>query len=193
MNVKNNKKAMSMSVETIVIFILVFLLLFGLIAIYGKVAKGNTQVLKCTANGGQCVAGTCDWKSQIPALSDKAAGCLTGELCCINITQSKPEIDKACENESNVGNSCGIRQYCTEAHTCVSQCEFCAIPTFKDKPACQAKASSYNTGTTYSCQCTNAQCSAENIKSGKCIPGVCPRDIKETTASDYMCCNIAPK
>jgi len=178
-----NKKAMG-APETLATFILVFLLVFGLIILYGKVVKGNTQILQCNANGGQCVTGTCDWGSQVPALSDKAAGCKSGQLCCINISQSTP-IDPICENET-LGFKCGSLQYCSAAKTCISKCEFCQANS--DYESICGKSNVYETGV-YKCRCTLSQCQkGTNINDGNCIPNYCPS--KDSQASDYMwCCN----
>jgi hypothetical protein len=180
-----NKKAMSPA-ETLGVFILVFLLVFGLIVLYTKVVNGSTKVLQCTANGGECRVGTCDFASQLPALSDKAAGCQKGEICCINITQGITE-DPLCKDHKD-GEACGTDNlhFCSVGgKQCVTKCEFCSInPTHEN---CKDKASLnlFKTGTyAYSCKCTEDQCVGKiDIKGGsECIRNYCP--------GNEVCCNI---
>jgi len=177
-------------------FILVFLMVFGLIALYQKVMKGGTKVLDCKANGGDCVPGTCDFSTQIPALSDKAAGCQSGELCCINITKSNVTADPACKGLT-WGDSCDKSKlmFCDKALQCVSKCDFCNI--YFDRPdknivsICNPKKNTatvfetiHKNGKIVSCSCTKAQCDTKT-KTGECIPGLCP---SSTDASKYACC-----
>ncbi|MGV8086318.1 MAG: hypothetical protein ACP5N1_01680 [Candidatus Woesearchaeota archaeon] len=177
-----NKKALS-TPSTLATFILVFLLVFGLIVLYTKVVKGNTTVLLCEKNGGECVKGTCDFGTQLPMLSDKAAGCKSGELCCINITQSVP-IDLLCENKTE-GDKCGDSNimYCGASKTCIPKCDFCN----NHQEHADCKDIEFKRGD-YSCQCSSAQCTPEQISKGNCITNLCPSDTE--TASDYRCCNI---
>lgn len=193
-----NKKGLS-GPALIGTFILVFLMVFGLIALYSKVMKGGTKVLECNANGGDCVTGTCDFATQIPALSDKAAGCESGELCCINITKSAPPINPKCANASdnfnkNKATPCGTRMYCDTGSQCVTQCEFCAknFYTVEGRPVCGTGDDAKPKNTIFenmnyankalSCNCTKAQCDTKT-KTGECISLFCP-----TTKPDTFCC-----
>ena len=170
--------------STLGTFILVFLLVFGLIVLYNKVAKGSTKVLECKNNGGQCVDGTCDFGKQIPALSDKAAGCGSGQICCINVTNDKPK-DPDCEN-LKPGAVCGANNYgyCDYALQCVSKCTFCATNAGQEyaKTICKDKFDFSG----FSCQCTGAECTAEMMNKGKCIPNYCPSSTPADT--DFACC-----
>jgi hypothetical protein len=182
-------------------FILVFLMVFGLIALYQKVMKGGTKVLECHANGGECVTGTCDFATQVPALSDKAAGCKSGELCCINITKSKP-VDPLCANKT-VGAPCNNSKvmFCDAAPKCVSKCDFCNnnFNTVEGRPICGLTKDplvlnpvfeiNKKNGKMLSCSCTSKQCTdKKGLKDPECISNFCPRASAETTASDYACC-----
>jgi hypothetical protein len=190
--INENRKGLS-GPALIGTFILVFLMVFGLIALYSKVMKGGTKVLECKTNGGDCVAGTCDFATQIPALSDKAAGCKSGELCCINITKSKPA-DPKCANLT-VGEGCGKVMFCDAALQCVTKCEFCTnnFWTVEGRKVCGTENNNnpiFETndgiGKKLSCNCTQKQCTDKGTNS--CISGFCPRAAAETTAKDYACC-----
>jgi len=187
----SNRKGLS-GPELIGTFILVFLMVFGLIVLYQKVMKGGTKVIECNATGGDCVTGTCDFATQLPALSDKAAGCGTDQLCCINITKSKP-IDPLCKG-LKAGNKCdktGV-MYCDMASQCVSKCILCAnnLDTTEINPICYKTTNTPNPFFvnnrklgSLSCGCTKTQCDAKNKANGNtCITtsGYCP-------ANTYCC------
>jgi hypothetical protein len=160
--------------------------------------KGGTKVLDCKANGGDCVPGTCDITYQLPALSDKAAGCGDGQLCCINITPSKHQIDPACA-KLKFGDSCGKLMYCDGGLKCITKCEFCAINfnAPEGRPDCNVKIKNVDTinpffqnisnmRKTLSCGCTKIQCDAKT-KTGECsTAGYCPS--VSSTAQNYACC-----
>jgi hypothetical protein len=189
MNKKNKKGQMS----TVMKIILVVLVLTVSIFIYSKVTRGSTKILQCSKNGGDCVKDTCDWLTQIPALSDQAAGCKRNELCCINITQ-EDTIDPDCKDKA-FGDPCRTDEklyYCSKALTCISKCEFCA-KNWGDtvgKKICDAddiknvfeKNNDQTEIKHFSCSC-KTKCSASEIKAGTCILLYCP----STTPETYCC------
>jgi hypothetical protein len=186
-----NKKGMA--AETLGKFILVFLVVFILILVFNRTMKGGTKVLECTANGGQCKTGTCDFATQVPMLRDKAAGCQNGEICCININKEKPKPDPKC-NGQTLGYLCdkNTNSFCDWALQCVSKCEFCAKNFGTDEVASrevQKRICDPNFNyADFSCKCTKAECDTKDAKS--CISDLvspyCPG--KTPGESNYACC-----
>lgn len=170
-------------------FIIVFLLVFTLILLYGKVMKGSTKIMECTTNGGECVDGTCKWGKQVPALSDKAAGCNKGQICCINITQSEKQADPLCLNGSSnrtvtIGTSCKSGYYCDAAHQCVTRCEFCSTnyAEFSTSPICRSAVTNFTQiGKRMTCACNVTEC--RTLSSSGCVWGYCQGD----AVSNYCC------
>jgi hypothetical protein len=174
--------------------ILVVVVLLVSVYVYNKIVKGTTVILKCNKNGGECVPGTCNWLTQVPALSDNAAGCKSGELCCINITLPETK-DPYCEGK-NIGDACrtdeNTNYYCDPGLVCKTRCEYCA--TVRGDPQwskpCDAidipkfKAVNNPTPTNqFVCACNKTECSQADINSGKCILGYCP----STNPATYCC------
>jgi hypothetical protein len=170
-------------VGALIIMVLVVILS---VQIYNRFVTGGTKALQCTANGGQCTRGTCNFPNQIPALSDQAAGCKKGELCCINITRSKP-IDPMCMNAEGsaalpVGTECDDNMYCDMAQVCVDRCEFCSTninnPLYVDdiKNICGPTSlddlkKKFSRPGRYTCSCTDAYC---NLNESNCVRNFCP-------------------
>jgi len=178
--------------------ILVVLVLLVSVIIYGKVMAGSTRILQCNKNGGDCVTGTCDWLTQVPALSDKAAGCKSNELCCINITIANTE-DPYCK-DLKVGDRCRITDdklyYCGYGNTCVSLCEYCAKfwgDDTKNSVCGAANIQKFKANNNpkltqqWSCSCGADTCTTDMQNAGKCITGFCPSTDPET-----YCCLQGP-
>lgn len=190
---KRNKKGMS-APSTLGKFILVFLLVFGLIIVYTKTMKGTTKILECSSNGGECIKGTCDWGKQVPALSDKAAGCEKGQICCINITKGESVPDPKCESKK-IGTACGegtsLNGYrCDAGNQCVTLCEFCSANSKSSDTTiaglCKKKptdADNFAKGGLFSCSCASTECTAAKQRDGTCIINYCPTDLGST-----VCC-----
>jgi len=116
--------------ETFGAIILVLVVVFVSIIIYNNTVKGSTKIVDCKAQGGTCTQGTCDISKQIPMLSDKAAGCNSGEICCKNVV-TEPTVDKLCEGKAD-GDKCD-KGYCTPGgHICLSLADYCS--TIKAPP-----------------------------------------------------------
>ena len=190
-----NKRGQWSTPMKIIIAVLVLLVS---IYVYNKIVTGSTVILKCNKNGGDCVSGTCNWLTQVPALSDNAAGCKSGQLCCINITLPDTK-DPNCEGKK-VGDPCRTDEsslyYCGPGLVCMSRCEYCAvvwgdstlnkvcvaadIPKFKsvNNPSATNK---------FVCACSKTECTDAMQKAGTCIPGYCP-----STKPETYCCLTDP-
>jgi hypothetical protein len=194
MNYKNRRGQWSTPMK----IILVVLVLLVSSIIYGRIMAGSTRILQCNKNGGDCVTGTCDWLTQVPALSDKAAGCKKSELCCINITFEETE-DPYCK-DLNVGDRCRIEEanlyYCGFGKTCVSKCEYCA--KFWGEKTLNSICGEANIkkfeqnnnpkiSQQWGCSCGGDICTDEMQRQGKCILNFCPSTDPET-----YCCLIEP-
>ena len=187
-----NKRGQWSTPMKIIIAVLVLLVS---IYVYNKIVTGSTVILKCNKNGGDCVSGTCNWLTQVPALSDNAAGCKSGQLCCINITLPDTK-DPNCEGKK-VGDPCRTDEsplyYCGPGLVCMSRCEYCAvvwgdstlnkvcvaadIPKFKsvNNPSATNK---------FVCACSKTECTDAMQKAGTCIiSDYCP----STTPATYCC------
>jgi hypothetical protein len=174
--------------------IIVLLILIISILLYNKFIKGSTKILLCNKNGGDCETGTCDFLTQFPALGDKAAGCKTDEICCVNITQEE-KIDPYCK-DLKVGDPCrtdeGNMYYCGPGKVCMTLCRYCSIvwgDSTLNKP-CGAQnlkifAGNNNPTNTdkFSCSCDATACSQAMIDAGKCIKQFCP-----STNPEFYCC-----
>jgi hypothetical protein len=197
--VKRSKKSKrGMVASTLGKFILVFLVVFALIILYSKTMRSSNKILECTANGGKCTLGTCDFGTQIPMLSDKAAGCHKDEICCVNVTQSKPPADPKCENKAP-GTSCDTLatptsqhlMYCDWSSQCVSRCDFCThnfgTDEVEQKKICIVPGNANFNFEGYKCGCTRAECvDSKGVWKSNCISNYCPSNTKENT--DYACC-----
>jgi hypothetical protein len=196
-NQLRNKKGYS-STEVFGALIIMILVIIISIQTYDRFVKGGVKVLECKAQGGDCVAGTCSFPNQIPALSEKAAGCGRGELCCINITRTRP-IDPLCMNAEGttplpIGTECDDNMYCDMAQVCVDKCEFCSKNvnnlqySQKVKDICgimsQEDKNKFTKGGIFGCSCTGVECAANRTK---CVPNYCPGH-DDATAPDYACC-----
>jgi len=174
--------------------ILVLLILMISVVTYGRVVKGSTKVLQCTTAGGDCVLDTCDFGKQIPALSENAAGCKANEICCINLTVSKP-IDPDCKGKIE-GQTCknSSMYYCGpgDRPQCMNKCEYCSLNfgTTVGKDICKNtnvfvdrdKANLHQ----FTCGCTAVECTQDMKAKGLCILGYCPSNV--STSSSYACC-----
>ena len=164
-----------------------------------RVAKSGNQVLSCNSSGGECTDGTCVWGEQIALLSDKAAGCKNGQLCCKNITGPEELIPSPECKDKAPGARCDDKElmYCDAGGQCVIKCEFCAknFDTEFGRTICYGndeKLKKYftaqgNTIHKYSCGCTLAECTPARRANGTCLPNDCLSTTKATD-SNYMCC-----
>jgi hypothetical protein len=132
--------------------------------------------------------------TQVPALSDNAAGCKSGQLCCINITLPDTK-DPNCEGK-NEGDPCRTDEsplyYCGPGDVCMSRCEYCAAVRGDPKwsKPCAAidipkfvKVNNPSLTNQFVCACSKTECPQADIDSGKCIPGYCP----STSPATYCC------
>lgn len=196
---KGHDKKGYTSTEVFGALIIMILIIIVSVQMYQKFVVGPVKILECTQQGGECVVGTCAFPSQIPFLSDKAAGCDVGKLCCINVTR-RP-IDPLCMNAEGtaplpVGMECDDNMFCDQAQVCVTRCELCSknynfmqtnelINTAcKDVVTPDAK-EKFGKGDLYSCRCTQEEC---NNISKRCVTsnGLCINE--DAAAQDYSCC-----
>jgi len=206
LNPSKHKKGYT-STEVFGALIIMILIIIISVQTYNKFVVQGTKVLECTKQGGQCTVGTCNFPSQIPALSDKAAGCGRGELCCLNVTRSEP-MDPLCMNaEGNsplpVGTECEDNMFCDIAQVCVDRCEFCSKNAnnmqYNDqvKKICARMTAEaiekFGKGSSYSCSCTQTECNAD--RGIKCVEGTIgdPNPSRyclqtDVNAPDYACC-----
>ena len=121
-------------------------------------------------------------------LSEKAAGCGKGEICCINIQKDKPPADPKCLNKT-LGYKCGDASYCDFGSQCISKCEFCALNSQTDEvmqlnPIVCEKNFVY---TGFSCKCTKADYDKKLAADNKSVIfSHCPQS--DPLAQDYACC-----
>ena len=194
---RHNGRGMSALAETVITLILIGLVIWGSIVLYGKWSNGGKQLLQCKTQEGICTPGTCDWKTQIPLLGSKIAGCNIGEICCVPRDKGQ-QIDPLCmDAEGNeplpFGNDCGIDMYCNAAQVCVDKCTFCST-NVANKPnvakveeICQftknqAAKKTFENGGMFSCSCNLAQCDASPKACVKGAPYYCGE-----STTDYCC------
>jgi hypothetical protein len=193
----NKKGQMSFAMKAI----LTILVLLICILIFSRVMKGSTKVVECTTRGGDCITGTCKF-DQIALLANEAAGCKKGQICCINVSVTLPElpIDPGCKTEEEgtylEGKTCknSSLYICGPSGQCMTKCSYCALNfgTTIGKDVCKTEFNKFrdnalkNPNHIYSCSCSASNCTKEMITDGLCIKDYCPS--KSTTASDYMCC-----
>ncbi|HYD03031.1 MAG TPA: hypothetical protein VEC16_01915 [Alphaproteobacteria bacterium] len=161
--------------------VLVVMVVGVLVFAYGRVTAGSNKVLLCSANGGTCTKGTCDFRTQIPALSDKAAGCQKDEICCIPVVD-EDDIDPSCEGKK-LGDVCS-GGYCDASLKCINHCEFCSKNAKQFQSMCdvngQKDIDNFYTKGTFTCGCTNEECILKE-KDGTCIRNYCG------SGSTYCC------
>jgi hypothetical protein len=194
---QNSKRAeVSVVSKLIITMIVLGLLIYG----YKKITDGTTKVLQCKTQEGRCTPGTCDFQSEIPVLSGKAAGCDKDEICCVDISKGGPNPDPGCTAKiEDLGNKCQLPGsttsdgYCDYAGKCINQCEFCekygsdkaTIVAKKTSTICSKKyIDKFNDqSTVYGCSCETELCSEADYQSGTCIRGYC------STATTAICCS----
>jgi hypothetical protein len=195
MNRRHNKKGdVNWHILSLVLAVLVFI---AAIIGWNQLMKSK-DIIKCKNQDGVC-ASKCQFPTQVAWLSDRAAGCDRGELCCINITRSKP-IDPMCTNAEGTeplpfGTECDDGMYCDMAQVCVNLCEFCSTNVNNKqyenvvKERCSrmtdADKKKFEKGMVFTCGCTQKECTDAP---DKCVFGYCPTPAEEVTAPDYACC-----
>ena len=187
-----NRKKGDMALEKPVALIIIILVLVVVMVAYPRIARGGTVVLSCTANKGECIDKTCKI-GQVALLSDQAAGCKEGQICCRDLFTDEQPASPECKNKA-LGAQCDDKgfMYCDAALQCVSKCEFCAknFDTEFGRSTCAKDVKYFQSHSkdihTYTCGCTLANCTAPKINNGTCLQKYCPS--AATTDSSYMCC-----
>ena len=132
MHRKMHRRGSEWAMSTPLKLILMILIVIISVVIYNRFIKSQQIAIGCKTVHGDCVPSTCSFR-QIPYLGDKAVGCHAGEICCINITESRPQ-DQDCSGKK-FGDACGTgsvgTKYCSftpdpKDSVCTDMCDFCA-------------------------------------------------------------------
>lgn len=89
---KQNKKAIEMSMNTVIIAVLALLVLGILIFVLAKNTGGLNKGLSCPAYGGKCQVGSCSSGSDLIYHNERGSLCDVGESCCSLVPGKGKEI-----------------------------------------------------------------------------------------------------
>jgi hypothetical protein len=169
--------------------------LVAILAAWPRIVKGGTATLSCTANRGECISDKTCKIGQIALLSDQAAGCEKGQICCRDLFTDEQPASPECKSKA-IGAQCDDKglMYCDAALQCVTKCEFCAknFGTEFGRSTCAKDVKYFQNHSkdihTYTCGCSAANCTTTKINNGTCLPKYCPAPSANSADSNYMCC-----